>query len=154
MKNSSPDLSTTFESAPAGTRQIFERFQIFDRILSSLPIEPEGPALVYEVPGEGRADFVLLSLDEVRVGRKGISSTHPEDCHLAFPMQKKLSSRHFRIIRQGEDFLLEDIDSKNGTYVNDASERIQSRILKSGDLIEAGGVTFAFVGDMPDDLPI
>lgn len=153
MKNLPSDLSTTFESSPQGTREVFERFLIFDRILSSLPGEPEGPALVYEVPGEGRADFVLLSLDEVRVGRKAIDSTHPEDCHLAFPTQKKLSSRHFRITRQEEDFLLEDLGSKNGTFVNDASERIQSRILKSGDLIEAGGVTFGFVGEIPDDLP-
>jgi pSer/pThr/pTyr-binding forkhead associated (FHA) protein len=153
MKNLPPDLNTTFESAPPGTRQVFERFQKFDRILSSLPIEPEGPALVYEVPEEGRADFVLLTLDEVRVGRKPIGSSHPDDCHVAFPSQKKLSSRHFRITKDGEEFILDDLGSKNGTYVNDGNEPIKNRILRSGDLIEAGGITFAFVGALQEDLP-
>lgn len=148
MKDFPSDLNSTFESAPPGTRQVFERFQIFDRILSSLPVEPDGPALVYEVPGEGRADFILLPLDEVRVGRKPITPSHPEDCHLAFPSQKKLSSRHFRIVRDDEEYVLEDLESKNGTYVNETRERTRSRVLSSGDLIEAGGVTFAFVGDL------
>jgi predicted component of type VI protein secretion system len=48
-----------------------------------------------------------------------------------------ISSRHCEIRREGDAFVLKDI-STNGTFVNDAPERITERPLASGDLIRIG----------------
>lgn len=143
------DLTCALASSSPGVLQVLERFRIFDRILSSLPAEPDGPALVYEVPGENRVEFIVLPRDEVRVGRRPLDDEHPDFCHLAFPSQRKLSSRHFRIFHDGEDFILEDLESKNGTYCNQEERRVRKRILTSGDLILAGDLVFAFQGEIP-----
>lgn len=48
-----------------------------------------------------------------------------------------ISSRHCEIRRDGDAFLLKDL-STNGTFVNDAPERITERPIAAGDLIRIG----------------
>lgn len=47
-----------------------------------------------------------------------------------------LSRRHCAILKQGARFLLRDLDSENGTWVN--GERVQERELRHGDRIGLG----------------
>lgn len=63
---------------------------------------------------------------------------------------KYLSKFHARILQDEDMYFLEDLNSANGTYLND--ERIVDAIeLKSGDVIRLGSVQFLFVqGDQND----
>jgi len=51
----------------------------------------------------------------------------------------KLSRRHCRIVRSPEGFVLEDMESSNGSYVN--GERADSQVLSAGDTITIGITT-------------
>ncbi|MFA6955226.1 MAG: DUF4388 domain-containing protein [Thermoanaerobaculia bacterium] len=53
-----------------------------------------------------------------------------------------VSGLHAKIRKTSDGYLLEDINSRNGTYVN--GERIQSRLLKSDDKIRLGKVHLVF----------
>lgn len=47
-----------------------------------------------------------------------------------------VSSRHARIVREGDGFVLEDLKSTNGTFVNNAP--VTRHALKSGDVVLVG----------------
>ncbi len=53
-----------------------------------------------------------------------------------------VSGSHARIVRTPTGYLLEDISSRNGTYVN--GERIQSRVLQNEDKLRLGKVHMIF----------
>jgi pSer/pThr/pTyr-binding forkhead associated (FHA) protein len=54
----------------------------------------------------------------------------------------KLSRRHFAIERDGERWMLTDLDSSNGTYVN--GRRMDTIELRDGMMIEAGNAKVIF----------
>jgi len=54
-----------------------------------------------------------------------------------------ISRRHFRIARQGDVYTLFDLDSHNGTFVNDQPAQ-QEVILRPGDEIRAGDTVLRF----------
>jgi pSer/pThr/pTyr-binding forkhead associated (FHA) protein len=56
---------------------------------------------------------------------------------------RKASREHAKIYKQGRQFAIVDLNSSNGTYVND--EPITKRILKTGDEIGIGTVRLRFV---------
>lgn len=56
---------------------------------------------------------------------------------------EKLSRKHCRIERKKGLYVLEDLSSKNGTYVNDIAI-FPSKILKDGDVIRLGDVRMVF----------
>jgi len=51
---------------------------------------------------------------------------------------ESVSRRHARVSRDGETFVIEDLDSKNGVKVN--TYRSRSQVLSSGDRIDLGAV--------------
>ena len=53
-----------------------------------------------------------------------------------------VSGRHARIYREGHDYVLEDLKSTNGTFVND--KPIERHTLAEGDLILIGKHTLSF----------
>jgi two-component system, NtrC family, sensor kinase len=55
-----------------------------------------------------------------------------------------LSRRHFEIVRQGTDFLLTDLNSQNGTWVD--GKPAQTTKLRHHDCILAGRTLFLFDG--------
>ncbi|MCG8125523.1 MAG: FHA domain-containing protein, partial [Candidatus Thiodiazotropha taylori] len=57
-----------------------------------------------------------------------------------------LSRRHAQLSRDGDNILIEDLSSTNGTWVNGERERGSTRSLQSGDTIAFGqeGVSFRF----------
>jgi ABC transport system ATP-binding/permease protein len=61
------------------------------------------------------------------------------DIHLDAP---NISRKHASFKKLGEQYVLEDLGSLNGTYVND--QPIQSAILRDGDLIEIGKFLLVF----------
>ncbi|WP_407342969.1 FHA domain-containing protein [Pengzhenrongella phosphoraccumulans] len=53
-----------------------------------------------------------------------------------------VSRRHAEFVREGDDFLVRDIGSLNGTYIN--RTRIDSAVLRSGDEVQIGKYRLTF----------
>src|SRR5947209_912554 len=75
------------------------------------------------------------------------SNIFPEVDLARFDPETKVSRRHARIWREGETFLIEDLDSVNGTVINDAMRLAprQPRVLESGDKLRLGETTLHFL---------
>uniref|UniRef100_A0A7C4LP75 FHA domain-containing protein n=1 Tax=Schlesneria paludicola TaxID=360056 RepID=A0A7C4LP75_9PLAN len=84
---------------------------------------------------DGQATPCPITLDETVLGR------HPEcQVHINSNM---VSRRHARVIRKGDQFLLEDLGSGNGTFVN--GKKIESPVeLKHEDRIKLGPILLRF----------
>lgn len=75
------------------------------------------------------------------------SSIFPEVDLSKFDPHTKVSRRHARIWQQGGTFLVEDLDSINGTVINDAVKLAphQPRVLENGDKLRLGETTLHFL---------
>jgi eukaryotic-like serine/threonine-protein kinase len=75
----------------------------------------------------------------------------PEVDLTMYDPETKVSRRHARIYRQGEQFLIEDLGSVNGTIVNSingGSIRLNTkspRVLTAGDEVKLGGTVLKFM---------
>jgi len=94
---------------------------------------------MFKADGE-RREFPLTR-DETIVGRKST-------CDLRIPLSS-VSRQHFKIEKDGEDLILEDLGSSNGTFYN--GERVMEADLEPGDQIRVGPVTFVVVVDGEPD---
>ena len=76
-----------------------------------------------------REDFVYaLEEPETLIGR-GVA------CHLRLP-DESLSREHAVILYEGDAYVIEDLQSSNGTSVN--GKRVRQAVLKDGDEIIVG----------------
>lgn len=57
--------------------------------------------------------------------------------------EENVSRQHARVVRKGNEFLVEDLNSTNGTFVN--TKKITAHILGSGDLILIGNTILKFI---------
>jgi pSer/pThr/pTyr-binding forkhead associated (FHA) protein len=89
------------------------------------------------VRGPGTGQTFTLGADPVVVGREAQTAKFV----IADPA---VSRRHARISRHGDAYLIEDLGSTNGTFIN--AERVVGRVpLTPGDLIELGtAVTLSY----------
>ena len=58
-----------------------------------------------------------------------------------------VSKRHARLLHRDGRFIVTDLKSTNGTYVN--GERVSRRTLKDGDLLSLGTMEFHFRHNKP-----
>src|SRR6201993_1949514 len=91
------------------------------------------PALVF-VQGSEQKNIVL-NRTPFTVGRKV-----DKDLVIADP---RVSRDHAQIMQEGQEFFIEDLGSKHGTFVN--GERIQRQKLERGDRLEFGARDSAYV---------
>ena len=98
------------------------------------PLEP--PARIQL----GGVTHVVLGRGDLGVARAGgaLAVTVPDD---------RMSRAHAQVIRRDDRFVLEDNDSKNGTFVNGRGAR--STLLHSGDVIEVGHTFFVYREEVP-----
>jgi serine phosphatase RsbU (regulator of sigma subunit) len=81
-------------------------------------------------------------------GTKWVLGRHP-DCNIVIEVNA-VSRNHCQIIREGNDYQIEDLNSRNGTFLNDEVEKIPGRrTLKIGDVIRVCEVSFTFGSDVP-----
>jgi serine phosphatase RsbU (regulator of sigma subunit)/pSer/pThr/pTyr-binding forkhead associated (FHA) protein len=94
---------------------------------------------------DGQTKTIPLTGERLAVGRSSVAE-------LCFPEDAGLSRQHFAFESQGEDWTVQDLGSKNGTFVNNIPLKARL-ILKPGDRITAGHVVvvFAPTGDEPPD---
>jgi pSer/pThr/pTyr-binding forkhead associated (FHA) protein len=68
--------------------------------------------------------------EELTVGRGG-------GCGVVIPDDQFVSTVHARLFRRGSDLFVEDLDSRNGTFVNGTQIQAATRI-KRGDRVQFG----------------
>ena len=91
---------------------------------------------------DGQMKTVPLITERISVGRSSAAE-------LCFPEDAGLSRQHFAFESQGEDWTVQDLGSKNGTFVNNIPLKARL-ILKAGDRITAGHLVVVFAPDSED----
>ncbi|MDE3167489.1 MAG: SpoIIE family protein phosphatase [Acidobacteriota bacterium] len=99
--------------------------------------------LIVECP-DGQVKTVPLDGARMAVGRSS-------GVELSFPEDAGLSRQHFAFEADGDDWTIQDLGSKNGTYVNNIALKARL-ILKPGDRITAGhlAIVYSPPGDDPN----
>lgn len=85
---------------------------------------------------DGRVKVVPLAAAPLSVGRSSAAE-------ISFPEDAGLSRRHFRLVPDGDAWMVHDLGSKNGTFVNGTAVKSAVR-LKPGDQITAGHLTVVY----------
>lgn len=101
---------------------------------SAQPAAPGKPAkrgarLKIVEPAARKGETYPLT-DELTVGRGG-------GCGVVIPDDQFVSTVHARLFRRGDDLLVEDLGSRNGTFVNGAKVESPTR-LRRGDRVQFG----------------
>ena len=79
-------------------------------------------------------------------GEKCILGRHPE-CNIHIEVGA-VSRNHCQVLREGNSYFVEDLGSRNGTFLNDEPAKLEGkRQLKTGDELRVCEVTFRFVAD-------
>jgi predicted component of type VI protein secretion system len=89
------------------------------------------------IGGERDGEQFELDRDEALIGRA-------PDCFISID-DPAVSSRHCAVLRDGETFVLRDLDSTNGTRVN--GNRVREVQLNPRDVISMGSVQIVIDGD-------
>jgi two-component system cell cycle response regulator len=89
-------------------------------------IYPAGPDMGKRFP---------LSRNEIVLGRGA-------DCDIQVD-RDSVSRRHARVFRVGEQWMIEDLGSTNGSYVNDVP--VQRSVLRDADFVKIGAAIFKFL---------
>ncbi|MEG1255109.1 FHA domain-containing protein [Clostridium sp.] len=79
---------------------------------------------------------ILPIVDNLTMGRKNDNTVVLDD--------KYVSSHHVRIYKRNNEYILEDLESTNGTQVNNVKVR-NTVMLKPGDVIKVGTATFKLI---------
>lgn len=95
---------------------------------------PVGSALLIVQRGPNAGARFLLDADRTTAGRRPDSDIFLDDV--------TVSRKHAEFNREGEDFVVRDVGSLNGTYVD--RDRIDSTVLQDGDEVQIGKYRLVF----------
>jgi pSer/pThr/pTyr-binding forkhead associated (FHA) protein len=99
-------------------------------------------AALYQIDSDGsKAEATGIDQEPVVVGRSAQAKVSVED--------QGVSRRHFLVLREGEDYVIKDLSSRNGTWIN--GRRVFAGKLRHNDCILAGHTRFLFL-DPPESL--
>jgi hypothetical protein len=110
-----------------------------DELTLAVPEVPHGTGILVVKRGPNAGSRFTLEAVVTRAGR------HPESD--IFLDDITVSRRHAEFISQPQDFVVRDVGSLNGTYVN--RERIESQDLESGDEVQVGKFKLVFIAGPP-----
>ena len=115
-----------------------DRYENIDLLIRALKNKETPEAIVekraYLLSADGQKRFDL-DYSENYIGRMELN-------HIGIEEDMLVSRRHARIITTGNQYVLEDLDSRNGTFLNE--DKIDSQILQEGDNIKIGRNNFVF----------
>jgi pSer/pThr/pTyr-binding forkhead associated (FHA) protein len=104
--------------------------------LAALATDADGPPMLVVVKGENSGSRYALASDLVTIGRHPDSDIFLDDV--------TVSRRHAQVRRERGGFVVEDVGSLNGTYVN--GERIERAVLRDADQVQVGKFRFVVIG--------
>jgi hypothetical protein len=96
------------------------------------------------------AKLVLLSMgmtgrtQELKLDKTTIGRVEDNTFQIAEP---SVSSHHCEVLLRGNDVVVRDLDSTNGTYIN--GERVSESVLKPGQILRLGQVEMRLETDAP-----
>ncbi len=105
-----------------------ETTKVYD-VAEAVPLERTKP-LIIVLAGSNVGEMFEVNGDEI-IGRAKGNAIHVVD--------DGVSREHARIVRDGDDLCVEDMGSRNGTYLN--GKRTKRRVLSDGDKIQVGRTT-------------
>lgn len=120
--------------------------------IDSVQSRLEGPRLVVVATG---SMLLIPSKDEVLIGRADPRSNIVPDIDLSMygGGSAGVSRQHARLLRKGEGWVIEDLSSTNGTYVNDQPVAPSQPVpLNEGDRVRFGQLLLTFHTDEADPL--
>lgn len=121
-------------SVPGGSKLLSSTMEIpLGSLLEDVTVQKL--ATLEVAPGDGTNTSLQMEGSEMLVGRD-------EGCLVRLDVSE-VSRTHARIFRDGEDYVVEDMDSTNGTFVNGV--RISRCVLRNNDRIRIGRGTIHFV---------
>src|SRR5260370_17963256 len=91
---------------------------------------------------DGQMKTVPLTGGRLSIGRSSAAE-------LCFPEDAGLSRQHFAFEPDGEEWTVQDLGSKNGTFVNNIALKARL-ILKPGDRVTAGHLVTVYAPDAAD----
>ena len=101
--------------------------------------------LADNVPVRERAYLQILSPQErkrlIELGEQDIVIGRSPQCDIRFVVEN-VSRRHARVFFHNEEFMIEDLESTNGLFVNGV--KVVRCALRNNDQIELGGVRLLF----------
>ncbi|HET8641652.1 MAG TPA: FHA domain-containing protein [Pseudonocardiaceae bacterium] len=106
--------------------------------VSGVEALPSGSALLVVKRGPNAGSRFLLDQDTTSAGRHPDSDIFLDDV--------TVSRRHAEFRREGGDFVVVDVGSLNGTYVN--REPVDTAVLASGDEVQIGKFRLVFLTGM------
>src|ERR1700690_1802668 len=91
---------------------------------------------------EGKVTYLPLDRDRIMLGRSSA-------CQLCYPDDAGLSRQHMALSKLDDQWVVEDLGSKNGTLLNDV--KLEGRMpVAIGDRITAGHLTLELAASIPD----
>ena len=94
-----------------------------------------GPPALVGVAGPYTSATFRLDRDRIEIGRDPSNT-------IVLESDPGVSRKHAVIVKQGTGYLVQDLGSSNGTYVNGV--RVQSAALNPGDVVHFGSSSFEF----------
>lgn len=101
----------------------------FEQRPEATPPHEEASAHITYDPGKGKAAVETPIRDHVTIGRRAHNDLQIDN--------KAVSGAHCEVVRSDGEYVLRDLDSSNGTFVK--KERIDSHVLRDGDVVMLGG---------------
>src|SRR5450759_5816087 len=92
---------------------------------------------------DGQTKTVPLTGERLSIGRSSVAE-------LCFPEDAGLSRQHFAFENEGDEWTVQDLGSKNGTFVNNIPLKARL-ILKPGDRVTAGHLVMVYAPGAADD---
>lgn len=86
----------------------------------------------------------------VRVGSGVVVGRDPSGRKSVKLNDGTVSRSHFRILREGRSFTIEDLNSSNGTYLN--GKRVRKSAVEPQDVVRSGGTLFVLTSRPPGNL--
>ena len=139
------DSAATISKTNFSTDDVSDRVRRFSELYDAIADKSEGAALLFRDP-------VTTSVRSHRLGQETVVGRLPKSAEQAIGSDLivedgKMSRKHFKITVIDGFYVLKDLDSLNGTFINNEPLPIKEDVtLIAGTTINAGDMMFVFTG--------